>query len=128
LQLLPLAGAQEAAQRPSAVHAWPLGQVPHEPPQPSGPHTMPVQSEQPLATHWPCGLHVCVDGHEPHEPPQPSGPQLLPEHVGVHARQAPLAQPFAQLMSLDVETHAPDWQLAANVRTVVASTHSAAAA
>ncbi len=43
----------DAAQVPFAEQAWPLGQVPHEPPQPSGPQLLPAQLGAQPAVHWP---------------------------------------------------------------------------
>ena len=59
------------------LHCLPEVQVPHDPPQPSGPHSLPL--------HWGAHAHtpleqVCVPEQLPQEPPQPSGPQFFPEH------------------------------------------------
>jgi len=63
----------------------PLAHVPHEPPQPSDPQTLPSQSG--TQTHWPLVLQVGrSDGQPlPQTPPQPSGPHCLPSHWGRHS-------------------------------------------
>lgn len=59
------------------LQVLPLGQLPHDPPQPSGPHSLPLhcgaQTQVPLEQAW-------VAEQLPQEPPQPSGPHCLPLH------------------------------------------------
>jgi hypothetical protein len=65
------------------LHSSPEGQVPHEPPQPLEPQTIPVQD----GLHWqtPRALQDSCDPEQvPHDPPQPSGPQSFPSHCGAH--------------------------------------------
>ena len=56
--------------------------MPHVPPQPSGPHVLPLHDG--THAHVPEGVHVSVAAHEPHEPPHPSGPHVFPVHEGTH--------------------------------------------
>jgi hypothetical protein len=69
------------------LHTWDIPHVPHETPQPSSPHVLPVQF--PMQLHRPLGLHVWLDGHVPLPQvfPHPSVPHILPVHV--HALQVP---------------------------------------
>jgi hypothetical protein len=66
-----------------------FGQVPHEPPQPSGPHILPLQSG--THTHAPAEPQLLGAAQVPHEPPHPSGPHVFPVQVGMH-RHAPAAE------------------------------------
>jgi hypothetical protein len=83
-----------------AEHTSPLGQDPHEPPQPLSPHTLPEQ----LGVHAPqvpLALHDCPTGQLPHVPPHPSAPQDLPAHCGTQGasqwvRLVHTSQTFAQ--------------------------------
>ena len=92
--LQPLANAPPVAQSscaqvtvpwqvPSAEQVWPDGQEPHDPPQPSEPHCLPVHCGTQPCWHWPSAEQVWPDGQVPHEPEQPSGPHCLPVHCGV---------------------------------------------
>lgn len=66
------------------LHPCPDGHVPHTPPQPSEPHTLPAQVGVQLPPQAPVEvLHTCPDEQVPQVPPQPSGPQLLPAQLVV---------------------------------------------
>ncbi len=67
-----------------AWHTLSVAQVPHEPPHPLSPHTLPLQ----LGVHAPqvpVALHAWPTGQVPQLPPQPLSPQVLPEHFGSQA-------------------------------------------
>lgn len=57
--------------------------MPHEPVQPSLPHTRPVHDG--VHPHVPPALHVSPVAQVPQLPPQPSGPHALPTQLGTHA-------------------------------------------
>jgi hypothetical protein len=80
---------------------------PHEPPQPSDPHSFPEQEG--VHAHAPDALHVVPVPQPPHEPPQPSGPHCLPPHEGEQT-QAPAAlqlSPAAQLPHMAPQPSGP---------------------
>jgi len=62
-------------------------QAPHEPPQPSAPHSLPAQSG---VQHWKEASHTAGAVQLPQLPPQPSAPHSLPAQAGTQA-QVPLA-------------------------------------
>ena len=64
---------------PVALHVDPLGQVPHEPPQPSGPHCLPEQ----LGAQHCLPVHTSPAAQVPQEPPQPSSPHMDSAHCGL---------------------------------------------
>ena len=75
------------------MHWLPGGQVPQDPPHPSGPHfTFWQDGMQPGTQRWPS--HESPGGHWPHDPPHPSSPHCLgvPSgfmHEGTHPPQKP---------------------------------------
>jgi hypothetical protein len=71
-----------------AVQVFTGVHVPHDPPQPSGPHVLPLQSG--THTQAPDPSQVLGAVHVPHEPPQPSGPHTLPAQSGLHTQVPPL--------------------------------------
>ena len=77
-------------QSPVDEQVFPVEQVPHEPPQPSLPHALPVQSgvQVPPGVHWPAALQFSLGWHAPQSPPQPSLPHARPLHEGVHVELA----------------------------------------
>jgi hypothetical protein len=74
------------AQTPLA-HAWPAGQLPQTPPQPSGPQFFPLHAVL-HAAHWP-DSQATPSAHLPQLPPQPSSPQFLPAHAGLQQSLSP---------------------------------------
>ena len=71
------------AQLESAPH------VPHEPPQPSSPQFLPLQSGVHAAVHRPSAAqNGALTPQVPHEPPQPSSPHCLPAHLGAQPHLA----------------------------------------
>lgn len=79
-----------ATQRPTPLHAHPVsGQLPHDPPMPSGPHSRLVQLRVPAsvgaAMQMPAeALHASPAPHEPQEAPHPSGPHSRPSQFDMH--------------------------------------------
>lgn len=73
-----------AAHWPAAVQLCPAAQLPHAPPQPSVPQTLPIQIGVQVETHVPTALQVLPAVQAPQEPPQASLPHCLPLHAGVH--------------------------------------------
>src|SRR5437660_1164039 len=67
---------------PSLLQVWPLGHEPHDPPQPSAPHCLPVHAGTQPFWHWPLLSQVSPLGQVPHDPEQPSEPHCLPVHCG----------------------------------------------
>ena len=57
-----------------------VGQLPHEPVQPSLPHSKPAHAG--THRHAPFALQVCGGVHEPHVPPHPSEPHVRPMQSG----------------------------------------------
>jgi hypothetical protein len=58
-------------------------QLPHEPPQLSSPHALPVQLGTHASTQLPA-LHDRPSPQLPHDPPHPSAPHSRPWQSGVH--------------------------------------------
>jgi hypothetical protein len=112
---------------PPESHVVPVLHVPHDPPQPSGPHVRPVHIAVQMATQWPLVSHLVVLEHVPQLPPQPSPPHARPvqfaTHVGVHAPdvglhvcpagQLPPSVPQARPHESEPQTREP--QLASHV-------------
>ena len=76
----------------AASQIFPAGQepVPHWPPQPSGPHCLPLHwGEQWQVPSVPQSFPEAAQLSGGHLPLQPSSPQTLPPHCGVQATQAP---------------------------------------
>lgn len=67
------------------THVYCPGHVPHEPPQPSSPHTAEPQNGVHGPLHCPCPSQAPPPGHVPHDPPHPSLPHDRPAHWGEHA-------------------------------------------
>jgi hypothetical protein len=83
------------------LQLWPAGQVPQEPPQPSGPQVAMRQARgtgEQAETQVPKS-QMGFDGslQVPQEPPQPSSPQRFVEQSGVQAAQVPSAWHFVLL-------------------------------
>jgi len=57
--------------------------VPHDPPQPLSPHSLPEQFDVQIVTHCPLLSQVLPPEHVPHDPLQPLSPHCLPEQFGV---------------------------------------------
>lgn len=75
---------------PLMTHVYRVGQAPHDPPQPSLPHTIDPQNGMHGAAQWPCASQVPPLGQTPHDPPQPSSPHWRPVHCRAHeSRDAP---------------------------------------
>ena len=81
LQLSPPPGTTSGTHVPP-LQVSPEKQVPHDPPQPSSPHSSPEQNGVQLETHSP-KLQVSPEKQVPQDPPQPSSPHSRPEHEGV---------------------------------------------
>jgi hypothetical protein len=85
------------------VQDEPGGQVPHEPPHPSSPHSLKKQSGSQSPLHLPDHeSHVSPYGHEPQDPPHPSGPHSLPQQSFSHE---PPHEPHWPHLSTQIESH-----------------------
>lgn len=113
----------EEAHFPLESQVWPVGQVPQEPPHPSGPQDLPLQLGAQEVLHFPLESQLRPVGQVPQDPPQPSEPQDLPLqfrvqddvlHLPLESQLRPLLQPLQippqpserQAESLVVEAHA----------------------
>jgi hypothetical protein len=70
-------------QVPLTTHVYVGGQVPHDPPQPSSPHTIEPQKGVQVP-HCPWESQGRPPGQVPQDPPHPSSPQTRPVHEGTH--------------------------------------------
>jgi hypothetical protein len=113
---------------PAPLHVSPATVHPgaHVPPQPSGPHSRPVQLG--VHTHIPAPLHVSPATVHPgaHVPPQPSGPHSRPVQFGVHTHiPAPLhvspatVHPGAHVLPQPSGPHSRPLQLGVHVQAWV---------
>ena len=59
-----------AVHLPSTQLIADVGQLPHEPPQPLGPHDLPSHAGTHLTLQWPCSHKGLSSGHLPQVPPQ----------------------------------------------------------
>jgi len=98
----------------SGMHVPPLQvspekQVPHDPPQPSSPHSSPEHEGVQLETHEP-KLQVSPEKQVPQDPPQPSSPHSASAQSGVHpGMHSPPVQPkpLGQLPQLPPQPSSP---------------------
>src|SRR5512140_2840288 len=80
---------------PVSLQVCPAAHDPHDPPQPSGPHCLPVHEGTQLVPHWPLASQVWPVAQVPHEPEQPSEPHCLPVHEGTQVVPAVTMQALA---------------------------------
>jgi hypothetical protein len=94
---------------PEALHDWPVGQMPHEPPQPSSPQSRPVQSGVHAAMHVPPTQYRSRPRHRVPHPPQLFGSVVVSAHAPLQS--VPLVHtqlpPESHIRSLGHEPQEP---------------------